>query len=184
MLRKLVLLVALCNCGNDAATPAIFVTEAFDDDGPVSIAVVADGAHVAAYVCAGDVTRDPYPGWFVGEAHDGAFDLALSGWSLAGHFTSDGAAGTLVAPSGDTMPWTSAPATGWSGVYSDDSGCAGVIVLDRGASTPTVRGAWCNVLQVTPVLPLQLVDDDKIAVDVGTVDPWRVWVARVRSPLR
>jgi hypothetical protein len=183
MLRTLVLLVALCNCGNDAAPPAVFVTEAFDDDGAVSVAVVADGAHVAAYVCADDVTTDPYPGWFFGDARDGAFDVTLAGWTLSGNFTSDGATGTIVDPTGKTIPWTSAPATGWSGVYSDDSGCAGVIVLDRGTSAPTVRGAFCNVLQVTPVLPLE-VDDDKLAVDVGTIDPWRLWVSRVRSARR
>lgn len=183
MLRTLVLLVALCNCGNDAAPPVVFVTEAFDDDGAVSVAVVADGAHVAAYVCADDVARDPYPGWFFGDAHDGAFDLALGGWTLTGHFTSDGAAGTIAEPSGATIAWTSAPATGWSGVYGDDSGCAGVIVLDRGSGAPTVRGAWCNVLQVTPVLPFQ-VEGDKLAVDVGTIDPWRLWVERVHTAHR
>jgi hypothetical protein len=183
MLREVVLLVALCNCGNAAAAPTVFVTEALDEDGVISIAVVVDGSRVAAYACSGDVKSDPYPGWFVGDVRDGAFDLVQGGWSLVGQVTANGATGTIVDPSGSAVPWASAPASGSSGVYTDDSGCAGVIVLDRGSGAPTVRGAWCNVLQVTPVLPVEVVDDE-IAVDVATLHPFRVWARRVRSARR
>ena len=179
MLRYTAFIVALCSCGDGTPVRATFVTEAFDDGGPVSIAIVVDGARVAAYACADDVASDRYPGWFVGDTHDGRFDLALDGWTLSGHFSADGAEGTIVEPDGTAVAFASARASDsdLTGVYRDDTGMAGVIVLADGTGAPVVRGAWRNVLQVTPVLPLEIVDD-RMVVDVSS---WRLSVERVRA---
>jgi hypothetical protein len=174
-----------CACGQSSTETTLFVTSALDGNDPVSIAVITDGSHVAAYACAADVVRDPYPGWFQGEVdHDGHFALALGNWSFEGSLSNDHASGAMIEPDGSVVSWSSAPApqSGLTGLYKDDSdpsSCAATaIVIDDGTtSAPIVRGAWCNVMQVTPVVPVALVDD-RLAMDVATM---RVYVSRVRT---
>ena len=180
--------ILACACGQSAGV-TVWVGTARDGDDDVSIALVSDGEHVAAYVCADDAARDPYPGWFSGEvAADGHFDLALGGYSLSGSLADDAAQGRITEPDGTVVDWTSARASQstLTGVYKGDSGdgacSASVIVVDDDSSRPPiVRGAWCNVMQVTPVLPIALVDD-RIAVNVLLpTTPERIYVSPVRT---
>jgi hypothetical protein len=166
----------------------LFVTTANDGDGEVSIAMVVDGDHLAAYACADDVTADPYPGWFIGDVSpDGSFSVSLSGWSFSGVVDGNAAHGTILEPDGTTVSWSSAlgahsPVTGLYTSNTTNSECsAGVIVIaDDPARAPVVRGAWCNVMQVTPVAPVALVDG-RLAVDVASRSPWRLYVTPVRA---
>ncbi|HEY1954663.1 MAG TPA: hypothetical protein VGH28_03610 [Polyangiaceae bacterium] len=177
-----------CAC-QQATGATLFVTSAHDGADDVSIALVTDGEHIAAYVCAGDVAHDPYPGWFVGEVgDDGTFDMELAGFFFEGSVDAGSARGEIVEPDGTVVPWASAhpSQSNLTGVYQDDpddSGCvASVIVLDEDSSRPPiVRGAACNVMQVTPVEPVGLVDG-KLLVDIADVtSPRRVYVAPVRA---
>ena len=186
MLRWSILFIA---CACEGATPAtLFVATAHDGDDDVSIALLTDGAHVVAYACAGDVARDPYPGWFTGDlASDGTFAFALSGWSLSGSITSSGARGAIVEPDGTVVSWSgdAVPHASLTGLYKNDSGdaCGAsvIVIADDPTKEPVVRGAWCNVMQVTPVAPIALIDG-QLGVDVAAPDALvRMYVAPVRT---
>ncbi len=188
MLRRCALFLA-CACGEPTTGTTLFVTSALDGDDPVSIALITDGAHVAAYACADDVGRDPYPGWFVGDvAQDGRFDIAQNGWSFRGSVGRNFASGKIVEPDGSVVSWSSAPASQstLTGLYKDDSDpsecAASVIVIDDDPTRPPiVRGAWCDIMQVTPVAPIALLDD-RLAVDVPMpTAPLRLYVSPVRT---
>jgi len=155
----------------------------------VSIALLTDGEHLVAYACAGDVASDPYPGWFAGDlASDGTFALTLSGWSFAGSITPHGARGAIVEPDGTVVSWSADAVVSHAsltGLYKNDSGdgCGAsvIVIADDPAQPPIVRGAWCNVMQVTPVAPIALVGGE-LGVDVMTPDaPVRMYVAPVRT---
>jgi hypothetical protein len=178
-------------CACQSATPSLYVATAKDGDDDVSIALMTDGQRVAVYACAADVARDPYPGWFSGElASDGSFALSVDGWSLTGAIGNDGARGTIVEPDGTVVSWTAAASrhAAMTGVYtsvsSGDTSCGATVIVDADDPTqsPVVRGAWCDVMQVTPVAPVALVDG-KIGVDVmqRTEAPLRLYVAPVRT---
>ena len=185
MARLHVLLVTVA-CGGSPG-PSLFVTTAADGDHQVSIGIVMNGDRIAAYACADDPASDPYPGWFSGTIDEsGRFALATGGFSFSGVVRGNAASGTIVEPDGSTVPWSTttdahAPLTG---VYMGDASCAtGVVVIaDDPSQPPVVRGAWCNVMQVTPVMPLELVDE-KLAVDVAASTPWRAYVTPMREPL-
>ena len=176
-------------CACQSATPSLYIATAKDGDDDVSIAVMTDGQHVAAYACASDASSDPYPGWFAGDvASDGSFALTLDGWSLAGSITNDGARGTIVEPDGTVVSWAGvasrhAALTGvYTSVSNDDRSCGATVIVDADdARQPVVRGAWCNVLQVTPVAPVALVDG-RLSVEVVTPEaPVRLYVTPVRT---
>ena len=177
-------------CACQSATPSLYIATAKDGDDDVSIAVMTDGQHVAAYACASDASRDPYPGWFAGElASDGSFAMALDGWSLTGSITNDGARGTIVEPDGTVVSWAGDASrhgalTGvYTNVSSGDTSCGATVIVDADDPTtsPVVRGAWCNVMQVTPVAPVALVGG-RLGVDVVTPEaPVRLYVAPVRT---
>lgn len=180
--------LAVCAC--QSATTSLYVATVKDGDDDVSIAVMTDGQHIAAYACASDASRDPYPGWFTGDlAADGTFSLALDGWSLAGSITSDGARGTIVEPDGTVVSWQGdasrhADLTGvYTSVSDGDTSCGAtvIVIADDPTTQPVVRGAWCNVMQVTPVAPVTLVNG-MLGVDVVTAEaPVRLYVAPVRT---
>jgi hypothetical protein len=177
-------------CACQSATPSLYIATAKDGDDDVSVALMTDGEHVAVYACAGDVARDPYPGWFSGElASDGSFTLDAAGWSLSGAITNDGARGTIVEPDGTVVSWAAAasrhaPMTGvYTNVSSGDT-CGATVIVDADDPTqpPVVRGAYCNVMQVTPVAPVALVNG-QLGVNVATRTeaPVRLYVAPVRT---
>ena len=185
MLRWWIPLV-VCACESTPST-TLFVATANDGDGDVSIALLTDGEHLVAYACADDVARDPYPGWFKGDvAPDGTFVLALDGFFLAGTITASGARGEIVEPDGTVVSWSGAAISHASltGLYKDDSsggacGASVIVIADDPTKPPIVRGAWCNVMQVTPVAPIALVNGE-IAVDVAMAEaPVRMYVAPV-----
>lgn len=194
LIRSLVALASLlmaCTGPPDPEPPTVYVGEAADRDGPLSIAVVVQGDLVAAYACADDPTAERYPGWLTGELlPDGVIELAHWDWSLVASVTADSADGVLREPDGTALAWTAAPATGddLTGAYAAlDAGClTGVIVLDSAASR-VVRGAWCNaegkVAQVTPFEPMQLVDGRLAVVAELESGPRRLDVAPVELPL-
>ena len=176
-------------CACQSATPSLYVATAKDGDHDVSIAVMTDGQHVAAYACASDVARDHYPGWFAGElASDGTFALALDGWSFTGAITNDGARGTIVEPDGTVVSWAGDATrhASLTGVYTnvsggDTCGATVIVIADDPTKEPIVRGAWCNVMQVTPVAPVALVNGE-LGVEVVTPEaPVRLYVAPVRT---
>ena len=182
--------VPLVVCACESATPpSLFVATARDGDHDVSIALITDGERVAAYACADDVARDPYPGWFIGDlAQDGNFALTLNGWSFSGSITASGARGTIVEPDGTVVSWASAATSHASltGLYKSDPSDATcdasvIVIADDPSKPPLVRGAWCNVMQVTPVAPVALVDG-LLGVDVAAREaPMRLYVAPVRT---
>jgi hypothetical protein len=189
MMRWRCAVLLACACGAPTTGTTLFVTSALDGDDPVSIAVITDGSRIAAYACASDMARDPYPGWFIGDvAPDGRFALSLDGWSFVGAIEQDRARGTIHEPDGSVVPWSSSRTSQstLTGLYKDDSDpttcSATVIVLaDDPTQPPIVRGAWCDVMQVTPVVPIALVGD-RMAVDVPMPKaPLRLYVSPVRT---
>jgi len=180
--------VALVACG-DPAEPARFVAAASDDGGGVSIGLTVQDGLVAGYACGDDPAREPYPGWFIGEANGDSIAIERDGWTFAATWSEGAAEGTLFEPSGEQLIWAAdAPATGLSATYAArDAGCTtGVIVID--GPEPLVRGAWCNSegeqRQVTPLGPMQLVDG-RLTVEVELATGARtLQVAPVDLPLR
>ena len=172
-------------CGG-STEPTLFVTTAPDGANQVSIGIVVSGQRIAAYVCADDPASDPYPGWFTGTvAGDGHFALVTAGFGFSGVISRNTASGSIIDPDGSTVTWSStvtahAPLTG---LYIGDASCAtGVVVIaDDPSQPPLARGAWCNVMQVTPVTPIALVDD-RLAVDVAGATSWRTYVRPFREP--
>lgn len=183
--------IPLVVCACEGATPpaTLYVATVHDGDDDVSIALLTDGTRVVAYACADDVAHDPYPGWFTGElAPDGTFALARDGFSMSGSIASDGAHGAIVEPDGTVVSWAAAAISHASltGLYKNDAGgdsCGAnvIVIADDPTQPPIVRGAWCNVMQVTPIAPIALVDG-QLGVEVATADaPLRMYVAPVRT---
>jgi hypothetical protein len=178
-----------------AEESAVYVATASDSAGGVSVAVVVQGDHVAAYACGDDPKRELYPGWFIGRAAlgGGRSTLSRDGWSVDATWGDDAARGTIVEADGSEVRWIGRRVRGptITGVYAaHDSGCVtGVIVIGgddpESSATPVVRGAWCDaegrVAQVTPVLPIALVDG-RLPVDVQRgVGASRIYALRVRN---
>jgi hypothetical protein len=179
--------LALVACG-DSQEPTRFVAAASDDGGGVSIGLTVQDGLVAGYACGDDPAREPYPGWFIGEANGDSIAIERDGWTFAATWSEGAAEGTLFEPSGEELIWAAdAAAGGLSGTYAArDAGCTtGVIVID--GPQPLVRGAWCNSegeqRQVTPLGPMQLVDG-RLAVEVELATGARtLQVAPVDLPL-
>jgi hypothetical protein len=169
------LVAALAGCWDPEEEPlVVYVGAAHEGDGDVSVAfAVADDA-VMAYACSDDPTYAEYPGWFDGPASTvPVARLEREDWTFFAAWGPDGADGRLVDRHGDALPWHAerVPPGSLAGLYAvHDSGCTtGVIVID-GSPEPIVRGTWCSadgeIAQVTPVRPIELVDD-RLAVEVA-----------------
>jgi hypothetical protein len=165
---------------------------ALSNDSDAAIALAVQGDYVAVYACAQDPTRDQYPRWLTtGTSSEGArIVLAREGWTFEGAWNVDGANGTLLTPDGRALHWVGAPApsTSLDGLYAaSDSGCTtGVIVTTEGG-VPVLRGAWCDaagdVRQITPMLPLALVNG-RLSVEIANAfDDRRIEVAPVQLPM-
>jgi len=148
-----------------------------DSDAGTYVAVARQEGRLVAFFCNGDPTAEAYPGWFGGSVtENGSFHLERDGWIADGRFGESGVQGLLVEPSGDVSAWAaSLPADPRAGLYASfHRGCTtGVIVLDPSpVAAPLVRGAWwCDddhepILQVTPLLPLTIVDDGRLLVEI------------------
>jgi len=159
----------------------VYVGIVADEDQDTFVAVAVQGDRAAAFFCDGDPTPGEYPGWLAGSVRDGAALLGREGWTTAATFGPDGVTGVLLEPDGETHAWVAAaprePLAGFYASFHDD--CAtGVIVMDPSPATaPLVRGAWwCDesddrILQVTPLLPLTVVDEGltvEVTLDTGT----------------
>src|SRR5262249_3954315 len=140
-----------------------------------------------------DPTRDEYGGWFSGKVSttDGSIHVNRDGWAFSATLHPDTADVTLASDAGYLMQWSAKPAARGtlSGLYAtNDGGCVtGVIVIDDGSSLPIVHGASCEVstdrvLQVTPALPIALVEG-RLPVDVAVAPSMRrLFVAPVQTP--
>lgn len=171
--RAPALAALLAACAGPTAGSTVYVGEAADRDGPVSIALAVQEEDVAAYACGDDPVAEGYPGWMTGDrAPDESVRIERDGWSVVASVDADRAEGVLVEEGGEELAFTAMRASGddLTGVYvARDAGClTGVIVID-GDRDPVVRGAWCNadgeVRQVTPLDPLEMADG-RLAVAV------------------
>jgi hypothetical protein len=202
LLRSGLLLFFVSACSaerDDVASPrpasTLYLAATIDDDGNrVAMALLTgvDGT-VKGYVCPEDPTREEYAGWFSGTVSttDGTIHLNRQGWSLQATLRPDKAEVTVTSDGGYLMQWSAKPATRGtlSGLYAtNDGGCVtGVIVIDDGSSVPMVHGAWCEastdrVLQVTPALPIALIEG-RLPVDIPiTPNTRRLFVAPVQTP--
>lgn len=140
------------------------------------VGVASEGGRAVVFFCGDRSNAATHTQWFRTTAAPGAsFQLKEGGWTLAGHYDADGAAGTIDRGDGVNLAWSAPvqPEGSVNGLYEGtdaDGGHAGVIIADvpQGVFITGPRDAFS---QITPLFPV-VKTSQGIAVKftVGTVE--------------
>ncbi len=148
----------------------------FLDGTDTAIAFVVEGDNAFGYTCGTGDDIAAQTMWFEGMVRwlaDGRVWIDCGAQALVAGIDDGVAVGYVIGQDGIRRDFGAPrvqPGT-IAGIYSDRDHCAtGAIVMQDGPDdAPFVQGAWCNgagmVLQVTPMSPVQVVDD-ALAVEI------------------